>query len=146
MYSICFLGATLTPCQREHIKYGDRFFYPGRYSPTCKPDGRYEEVQCHPSIGTCWCVDANGQEIPGTKKWGQVICTAPSRSYWYDFNFNHAHYFCFRLVQRIVEVMNAGQSNRYFMNWGKIEKNWFFFSLFIFILWKNQTEKCLGHE
>lgn len=47
------------------------FFRPrpgvGQYVPQCDEHGAYEPTQCHTSIGQCWCVDANGQEIPNTR-------------------------------------------------------------------------------
>ncbi|XP_041866255.1 nidogen-1 isoform X2 [Melanotaenia boesemani] len=39
----------------------------GHYIPTCDENGEYESMQCHSGIGYCWCVDRNGQEIPGTR-------------------------------------------------------------------------------
>ncbi|KAE8300659.1 Nidogen-1 [Larimichthys crocea] len=47
------------------------FFRPrpavGNYVPQCDEHGAYEPTQCHTSISQCWCVDANGQEIPNTR-------------------------------------------------------------------------------
>uniref|UniRef100_A0A3Q1H4M7 Nidogen 1b n=1 Tax=Acanthochromis polyacanthus TaxID=80966 RepID=A0A3Q1H4M7_9TELE len=47
------------------------FFRPrpavGQYVPQCDEHGAYRPTQCHQSIGQCWCVDANGQEIPNTR-------------------------------------------------------------------------------
>ncbi|XP_035515566.1 nidogen-1-like [Morone saxatilis] len=47
------------------------FFRPrpavSQYVPQCNEHGAYEPTQCHTSIGQCWCVDANGQEIPNTR-------------------------------------------------------------------------------
>uniref|UniRef100_A0A4W5R5T5 Nidogen 1 n=1 Tax=Hucho hucho TaxID=62062 RepID=A0A4W5R5T5_9TELE len=47
------------------------FFHPrpavSQYVPTCDQHGAYEPTQCHGSIGQCWCVDGNGQEIPNTR-------------------------------------------------------------------------------
>ena len=47
------------------------FFRPrpavGQYVPQCDRHGAYEPTQCHASIGQCWCVDANGQEVPNTR-------------------------------------------------------------------------------
>ncbi|XP_063738884.1 LOW QUALITY PROTEIN: nidogen-1-like [Eleginops maclovinus] len=47
------------------------FFRPrpsvGQYVPQCDRHGAYEATQCHSSIGQCWCVDADGQEIPNTR-------------------------------------------------------------------------------
>ncbi|XP_056266669.1 nidogen-1-like isoform X1 [Pseudoliparis swirei] len=39
----------------------------GHYAPQCDQRGAYESTQCHASIQQCWCVDANGQEIPDTR-------------------------------------------------------------------------------
>ncbi|CAB4002251.1 cell death abnormality 1-like isoform X1, partial [Paramuricea clavata] len=46
----------------------------GRFVPSCKADGSYEEKQCHGSTGFCWCVDKNGREWFGSRKRGQVDC------------------------------------------------------------------------
>uniref|UniRef100_A0A8U8C0Q2 Thyroglobulin type-1 domain-containing protein n=1 Tax=Geospiza parvula TaxID=87175 RepID=A0A8U8C0Q2_GEOPR len=35
--------------------------------PQCDEQGRYRPLQCHSSSGHCWCVDAAGQEIAGTR-------------------------------------------------------------------------------
>ncbi|KAM4603908.1 nidogen-1-like [Polymixia lowei] len=47
------------------------FFRPrpavGQYVPQCDAHGAYEPTQCHGSAGQCWCVDANGQEVPNTR-------------------------------------------------------------------------------
>ncbi|XP_056616657.1 nidogen-1 [Triplophysa dalaica] len=40
---------------------------PGRFVPTCDAQGEYEPMQCHESIGQCWCVDPDGQEISGSR-------------------------------------------------------------------------------
>uniref|UniRef100_A0A8C6TFT3 Nidogen 1a n=1 Tax=Neogobius melanostomus TaxID=47308 RepID=A0A8C6TFT3_9GOBI len=39
----------------------------GQYIPTCDQNGAYTPMQCHHSIGECWCVDQAGREIPGTR-------------------------------------------------------------------------------
>uniref|UniRef100_A0A673CCT6 Nidogen 1b n=1 Tax=Sphaeramia orbicularis TaxID=375764 RepID=A0A673CCT6_9TELE len=69
-----------TPCEREreHAQTASSsstgffsFFRPrpavSQYVPQCDEHGAYEPTQCHTSIGQCWCVDANGQEIPNTR-------------------------------------------------------------------------------
>ncbi|XP_015235084.1 PREDICTED: nidogen-1 [Cyprinodon variegatus] len=38
----------------------------GQFIPRCDENGDFLPVQCHDSTGQCWCVDRNGQEIPGT--------------------------------------------------------------------------------
>ena len=45
----------------------------GRFFPKCKPDGGYEQLQCGPS-GFCWCVDEEGNEIPGSRQHGKPKC------------------------------------------------------------------------
>ena len=35
--------------------------------PDCKENGSFEEIQCHPSAGECWCVDVNGVEKVHTR-------------------------------------------------------------------------------
>lgn len=43
------------------------------YVPQCREDGSFEPKQCDGSIGYCWCVDKNGDEISGTRtKFGHV--------------------------------------------------------------------------
>ncbi|XP_078670161.1 uncharacterized protein LOC144910683 isoform X26 [Branchiostoma floridae x Branchiostoma belcheri] len=39
----------------------------GVFLPQCRDDGSYENLQCHPSTGYCWCVTADGSEVPGTQ-------------------------------------------------------------------------------
>ncbi|XP_043107714.1 LOW QUALITY PROTEIN: nidogen-1-like [Puntigrus tetrazona] len=47
------------------------FFRPrpavGQYVPSCDAYGAYEPLQCHASIGQCWCVDSAGLEVPGSR-------------------------------------------------------------------------------
>ena len=47
----------------------------GAFITSCKPNGDYEEVQCHGSIGFCWCVDSLGNEVDGTRVRGEPNCT-----------------------------------------------------------------------
>ncbi|XP_017777976.1 PREDICTED: SPARC-related modular calcium-binding protein 2 [Nicrophorus vespilloides] len=37
-----------------------------RYAPQCRTDGNFAAGQCHPQIGYCWCVTAQGFPIPLT--------------------------------------------------------------------------------
>ncbi|NXV31096.1 NID2 protein, partial [Rissa tridactyla] len=61
----------LTPC--EHERLYPRAVPPGPspvgdgHVPQCDEEGRYRPLQCHGSTGHCWCVDAAGQEIAGTR-------------------------------------------------------------------------------
>lgn len=40
------------------------------YIPRCHRNGGYQAVQCQTG-GLCWCVDAQGREIPGTQQHGR---------------------------------------------------------------------------
>ncbi|XP_062987405.1 thyroglobulin [Elgaria multicarinata webbii] len=40
------------------------------YRPLCDDGGAYKPIQCQLN-GECWCVDAKGQEVPGTRRNGQ---------------------------------------------------------------------------
>lgn len=49
---------------------------PGAFTPQCDENGDYQPVQCHGSIGSCWCAATDGTEIPGTRinsRSGQVL-------------------------------------------------------------------------
>ena len=63
---VTFLGKTPSVCQQ---KRKDAMKLPaiGRFLPTCKADGSFDEMQCHGSTGQCWCVDSNGFEWAGTR-------------------------------------------------------------------------------
>ena len=47
----------------------------GFFVPKCKPDGQYEDKQCHELY--CWCVDKDGQKIPGTDVRGNYAVCHP---------------------------------------------------------------------
>ncbi|KAJ7393360.1 Nidogen 1 [Desmophyllum pertusum] len=52
-----------TKCEKLHEEANRA----DRYVPQCKADGSFEPKQCDGSTGYCWCVDKNGNEIPGTQ-------------------------------------------------------------------------------
>ncbi|XP_075057685.1 uncharacterized protein LOC142143610 isoform X2 [Mixophyes fleayi] len=56
-----------TPCLKERQKHGGGKPLLGAYVPQCDEKGDYSPQQCHGSTGYCWCVNANGEEIAGTK-------------------------------------------------------------------------------
>ncbi|CAL8329338.1 unnamed protein product [Merluccius merluccius] len=72
-------GQTACERHRESATAGDggggggflAFFRPrppvGQYVPQCDEGGAYRPTQCHPSAAQCWCVDAHGHEVPGTR-------------------------------------------------------------------------------
>lgn len=48
------------------------------YIPECKPDGRFQSVQCYKTSGYCWCVEElTGRPIPGTSRQNQTPTCAP---------------------------------------------------------------------
>ena len=53
------LGKNLTLCQRQYQEY---WKYPamGRYVPRCKPDGSFDNIQCHGPY--CFCVNQDGNK------------------------------------------------------------------------------------
>ena len=59
-------GKPSTVCQSRKDECLDNA-PPGHFVPQCKADGSYEERQCLQSTGECWCVDRNGNELPGTR-------------------------------------------------------------------------------
>lgn len=45
------------------------------YVPSCERDGAYTSRQCQQGV-QCWCVDATGREIPGTRQLGDsLVCS-----------------------------------------------------------------------
>jgi hypothetical protein len=46
----------------------------GAYEPQCEEDGTFSKVQCHGSIGQCWCADETGVRIEGTATRGRPDC------------------------------------------------------------------------
>jgi len=57
------LGPTPTRCEQLRDA---RWSYPGAYRPQCTESGDFAPMQCHAGTGECWCVQRDGQEIPGT--------------------------------------------------------------------------------
>jgi len=59
-------GADMTTCEMLYNER-QRDGSVGAYVPQCTQDGQFAPVQCHTSIGQCWCVDTStGRQIPGT--------------------------------------------------------------------------------
>ncbi len=66
---------TATKCELEVAEAGPRV--PGNFIPQCMVTGEYEKIQCHGSIGHCWCVNEIGEELVGTRRGpgeGRPIC------------------------------------------------------------------------
>ncbi|KAM9377103.1 CD74 molecule, major histocompatibility complex, class II invariant chain a isoform 3-T3 [Pholidichthys leucotaenia] len=47
----------------------------GVFKPQCDEQGRYLSRQCWHATGYCWCVDASGNPIEGTKMRGKPDCS-----------------------------------------------------------------------
>ena len=60
----------------------------GAFSPSCKVNGDYEEIQCHGSTGFCWCVDKFGNELEGTRTRGELNCSHPGKKGWENVTYN----------------------------------------------------------
>lgn len=68
--------AGLTKCRKErqqNLGWNGRPA-PGVFVPECDTNGNFKGTQCHESSGFCWCVDAEGNEIPRTRVRGRAIC------------------------------------------------------------------------
>ena len=70
------LSVNLTKCEEETLSALDKLAMDppmlGVFVPKCKPDGQYEDQQCHELY--CWCVDKDGEKIPGTTVRGPAVC------------------------------------------------------------------------
>ena len=64
----------LSTCQKKHKEALQLPATPLRLIPSCKRDGRFEEIQCLPVTSECWCVDEYGKEIKGTRTTGYLRC------------------------------------------------------------------------
>ncbi|CAG0879216.1 unnamed protein product [Darwinula stevensoni] len=68
----CLPPLIMTACQHQRAvlehKYREQGIPPNRaYYPQCDVEGRFQPVQCDPRTRTCWCVDEEGREVPGTR-------------------------------------------------------------------------------
>uniref|UniRef100_A0A8D0T873 Nidogen 2 n=1 Tax=Sus scrofa TaxID=9823 RepID=A0A8D0T873_PIG len=59
----------LKPCEHQQREAQAQRTHPGArlHIPQCDEQGHFLPLQCHGSTGFCWCVDPNGQEVPGTR-------------------------------------------------------------------------------
>ncbi|XP_006814699.2 uncharacterized protein LOC102802502 [Saccoglossus kowalevskii] len=53
-------------CVEQQRKYDNSSPLPGSYRPSCNADGSFASVQCTQDNKLCFCVDRDGNRIPGT--------------------------------------------------------------------------------
>ncbi|XP_004697442.1 thyroglobulin [Echinops telfairi] len=58
----------LRPCELQREK---AFLTQADYVPQCSEDGSFQTVQCLKEGRTCWCVGADGGEVPGSRQPGR---------------------------------------------------------------------------
>ncbi|XP_004580794.2 thyroglobulin [Ochotona princeps] len=60
----------LRPCEQQR----ERAFAAGaEYVPQCSEDGSFRPIQCRNDGQSCWCVDAEGTEVPGSRQPGRPV-------------------------------------------------------------------------
>ncbi|XP_003792914.1 thyroglobulin [Otolemur garnettii] len=60
----------LRPCELQREK---AFLKQADYVPQCSEDGSFQLVQCQNDGRSCWCVGANGIEVPGSRQPGRPV-------------------------------------------------------------------------
>ncbi|XP_071535769.1 uncharacterized protein [Panulirus ornatus] len=68
----CIQPIVMTACEHQRTLLEHRAREAGIpagrvYLPQCDQTGAFLPTQCHPATLTCWCVDTQGQEVPGTR-------------------------------------------------------------------------------
>ncbi|XP_032323561.1 thyroglobulin isoform X1 [Camelus ferus] len=58
----------LRPCELQRER---AFQARAGYVPQCAEDGSFRTTQCRNGSGSCWCVDADGREVPGSRRPGR---------------------------------------------------------------------------
>lgn len=59
----------LKPCERQQHEAQAQLAVPGAqlHVPQCDEHGHFVPLQCDSSTGSCWCVDPDGHEVPGSQ-------------------------------------------------------------------------------
>ncbi|XP_041527872.1 thyroglobulin isoform X1 [Microtus oregoni] len=58
----------LRPCEQQREQ---AFLKQAEYVPQCSEDGSFQTVQCQNDGQSCWCVDVDGREVPGSRQLGR---------------------------------------------------------------------------
>ncbi|XP_055482670.1 thyroglobulin isoform X1 [Psammomys obesus] len=76
--SVCLVAANifeyqvdeqpLRPCELQRER---AFLKQADYVPQCSEDGSFQTIQCQNDGQSCWCVDADGREVPGSRQQGR---------------------------------------------------------------------------
>nr|XP_021510792.1 thyroglobulin [Meriones unguiculatus] len=76
--SVCLVAANifeyqvdaqpLRPCELQRER---AFLKQADYVPQCSEDGSFQTIQCKNDGQSCWCVDADGREVPGSRQQGR---------------------------------------------------------------------------
>ncbi|KAM7075694.1 thyroglobulin [Molossus nigricans] len=84
------------------------------YVPSCRGDGDYQVAQCQRG-GPCWCVDAQGKEVPGTRRLdaslpcaGDQACTSERRRALSRLYFGPSGFFSLQGVSSETQVSPRG--------------------------------------
>ncbi|XP_006155589.1 thyroglobulin [Tupaia chinensis] len=60
----------LRPCELQRER---AFLKRADYIPQCSEDGSFQTTQCQNNGRSCWCVDADGSEVPGSRQPGRPV-------------------------------------------------------------------------
>ncbi|XP_074919354.1 thyroglobulin isoform X1 [Chelonoidis abingdonii] len=95
----------LRPCELQREK---AFLEREVYVPQCLEDGQFRTVQCNMDGLSCWCVDANGIEVPGTKQTGVPIACL-SFCQLQKQQILESHYINSSAISYVPQCLNSGE-------------------------------------
>ncbi|KAG8515493.1 Thyroglobulin, partial [Galemys pyrenaicus] len=61
------------PLRACELRRAQAFLERARHVPQCAEDGSFQPVQCEVGSRSCWCVDADGLEVPGSRQRGRPL-------------------------------------------------------------------------
>lgn len=72
--ALCVLGLSFCQLHRQQILLSGYINSTATsYLPQCQESGDYEPAQCDLQQEQCWCVDADGMEVYGTRQLGRPV-------------------------------------------------------------------------